>query len=130
MCVVCFHRLQMEDELRQRERERGKEREREAEREKEREREREREKELEREREREREREKEREREREMERQKERAAREKAVESHYLAELHGLRGPPDDRAKPADRITTNRPGMNIYLHVLNHKMGMNAWVNA
>ncbi|XP_051726961.1 genetic suppressor element 1 isoform X3 [Ctenopharyngodon idella] len=102
-------RLQMEDELRQRERERGKEREREAEREKEREREREREKELEREREREREREKEREREREMERQKERAAREKAVESHYLAELHGLRGPPDDRAKPADRITTNRP---------------------
>ncbi|XP_077104287.1 genetic suppressor element 1 isoform X3 [Siphateles boraxobius] len=110
-------RLQMEDELRQRERERererGKEREREAEREKEREREREREKELERERdrerEREREREKEREREREMERQKERAAREKVVESHYLAELHGLRGPPDDRAKPADRITTNRP---------------------
>uniref|UniRef100_A0A672PG57 Genetic suppressor element 1-like n=1 Tax=Sinocyclocheilus grahami TaxID=75366 RepID=A0A672PG57_SINGR len=104
-------RLQMEDELRlrEREREREKEREREAEREKEREREREREreKELEREREREREREKEREREREMERQKERSAREK--ESHYLAELHGLRVPPDDRAKPADRITTNRP---------------------
>uniref|UniRef100_A0A8C2HWP1 Gse1 coiled-coil protein n=1 Tax=Cyprinus carpio TaxID=7962 RepID=A0A8C2HWP1_CYPCA len=59
--------------------------------------------------EREREREKEREREREIERQKERSAREKAVESHYLAELHGLRGPPDDRAKPADRITMNRP---------------------
>uniref|UniRef100_A0A673HAT6 Genetic suppressor element 1-like n=1 Tax=Sinocyclocheilus rhinocerous TaxID=307959 RepID=A0A673HAT6_9TELE len=104
-------RLQMEDELRlrEREREREKEQEREAEREKEREREREREreKELEREREREREREKERDREREMERQKERSAREK--ESHYLAELHGLRVPPDDRAKPADRITTNRP---------------------
>ncbi|XP_059362202.1 genetic suppressor element 1-like isoform X1 [Carassius carassius] len=102
-------RLQMEDELRQREREREreKEREREADQEIEREREREREKELEREREREREREKERDREREMERQKERSAREK--ESHYLAELHGLRVPPDDRAKPADKITTNRP---------------------
>ncbi|KAL4630252.1 genetic suppressor element 1-like isoform X4 [Arapaima gigas] len=111
-------RLQMEEELRQREREREKEREREAEREKERERERERE--LEREREREREREKEREREREAERQKERErererAREKelqaskALENQYLAELHALRTPAEDRAKAAGRLTPNRP---------------------
>uniref|UniRef100_A0AAY4BCZ4 Genetic suppressor element-like domain-containing protein n=1 Tax=Denticeps clupeoides TaxID=299321 RepID=A0AAY4BCZ4_9TELE len=86
-------------------------REREREREKEREREREAEREKE---EREREREREREKEREREREKERAAREKelqmskGIESHYLAELHALRGQVEDRAKPGERLTPNR----------------------
>ena len=51
----------------------------------------------------------------ELERQKERALREKelqaskAMESHYLAELHALRGQ-EDRTKP-ERLTPNRAGM-------------------
>ncbi|AWP01670.1 putative genetic suppressor element 1-like [Scophthalmus maximus] len=59
-----------------------------------------------------REREREREREKELERQKERALREKelqaskAMESHYLAELHAIRGQ-EDRTKP-ERLTPNR----------------------
>lgn len=99
--MVLFHRLQMDEELRQRERERErereKEREREADREREKEREREREKELERERE----------KERELERQRERAREKelsmvKAMESPFLpvAELHALRGhPAEERSK-------------------------------
>ncbi|XP_063335933.1 genetic suppressor element 1-like isoform X1 [Pelmatolapia mariae] len=96
-------RLQMENELRQREREQEREREKE----------REREAGLEREREREREREEERERERELERQKERQRERqqqmvRAAEGHYLAELHARRAPPEDRARPGERLTPNR----------------------
>uniref|UniRef100_H3DR57 Gse1 coiled-coil protein b n=1 Tax=Tetraodon nigroviridis TaxID=99883 RepID=H3DR57_TETNG len=49
----------------------------------------------------------------ELERQKERTLREKelqaskAMESHYLAELHALRGGQEDRSKP-ERLTPNR----------------------
>uniref|UniRef100_A0A3B4F0S7 Genetic suppressor element 1-like n=1 Tax=Pundamilia nyererei TaxID=303518 RepID=A0A3B4F0S7_9CICH len=98
-------RLQMENELRQREREQEREREKE----------REREAGLEREREREREREEERERERELERQKERQRERqqqmvRAAEGHYLAELHARRAPPEDRARPGERLTPNRLG--------------------
>ncbi|KAM9373981.1 LOW QUALITY PROTEIN: genetic suppressor element 1-like [Phaethornis superciliosus] len=108
---LAAERLQMDEELRQREREREKEREREAdrEREKEREREREREKELERERE----------KERELERQRERAREKelsmvKAMEGPFLpvAELHGLRGHPvEERGKPAlpEPLAPGRP---------------------
>ncbi|KAG5270112.1 hypothetical protein AALO_G00188860 [Alosa alosa] len=32
----------------------------------------------------------------------------KAMESHYLAEMHGLRGQPEDRAKSGERLTPNR----------------------
>uniref|UniRef100_A0A3B4F3B5 Genetic suppressor element 1-like n=1 Tax=Pundamilia nyererei TaxID=303518 RepID=A0A3B4F3B5_9CICH len=100
-------RLQMENELRQREREQEREREKE----------REREAGLEREREREREREEERERERELERQKERQRERqqqmvRAAEGHYLAELHARRAPPEDRARPGERLTPNRLGFS------------------
>ncbi|XP_029379382.1 genetic suppressor element 1-like isoform X2 [Echeneis naucrates] len=96
-------RLQMENELRQREREQEREREKE----------REREAELEREREREREEERERERERELDRQKEKQRERqqqmvRAVESHYLAGLQARRVPPEDRARPGERLTPNR----------------------
>ncbi|XP_056273582.1 genetic suppressor element 1-like isoform X2 [Pseudoliparis swirei] len=94
-------RLQMENELRQREREQEREREKE----------REREAGLEREREREREREEEREREldRQKERQRERQQQMvRAAESHYLAELQARRAPPEDRARPGERLTPNR----------------------
>uniref|UniRef100_A0A673AA21 Gse1 coiled-coil protein n=1 Tax=Sphaeramia orbicularis TaxID=375764 RepID=A0A673AA21_9TELE len=94
-------RLQMENELRQREREQ------------EREREKEREREAGLEREREEERERERERERELDRQKERQRERqqqmvRAAESHYLAELQARRAPPEDRARPGERLTPNR----------------------
>lgn len=84
-------RLQMETELRQREheREREKEREREA-------------KGLEREREDELDRQKDRQRDRQQQ-----MAR--AVESHYLAELQARRAPPEERARPGERLTPNRP---------------------
>lgn len=110
------HRLQMENELRQREREQEREREKE----------REREAGLEREREREREREEERERERELERQKERQRERqqqmvRAAEGHYLAELHARRAPPEDRARPGERLTPNRLGTytqtRVYMYV-------------
>uniref|UniRef100_A0AAY4B4J9 Genetic suppressor element-like domain-containing protein n=1 Tax=Denticeps clupeoides TaxID=299321 RepID=A0AAY4B4J9_9TELE len=105
-------RLQMEDELRQRERER--ERERERDRERVREKERERERELEREREKERERE----REREVDRQKERCREKeiqavKALERHYLNEMHSLRPPPEDRAKLAERLDKPKESHNL-----------------
>lgn len=89
------HRLQMETELRQREheREREKEREREA-------------KGLEREREDELDRQKDRQRDRQQQ-----MAR--AVESHYLAELQARRAPPEERARPGERLTPNRPGTYI-----------------
>ncbi|KAM4553283.1 genetic suppressor element 1-like isoform 1-T1 [Fundulus diaphanus] len=91
-------RLQMENELRQREREQ----------------EREREKEREREAGLEREREREEERERELDRQKERQRDRqqqmvRAAESHYLAELQARRAaPPEDRARPGERLTPTR----------------------
>uniref|UniRef100_A0A3Q1FU35 Gse1 coiled-coil protein n=1 Tax=Acanthochromis polyacanthus TaxID=80966 RepID=A0A3Q1FU35_9TELE len=92
-------RLQMENELRQREREQEREREKE----------REREAGLEREREREEERERERELDRQKERQRERQQQMvRAVESHYLAELQARRAPPEDRARPGERLTPNR----------------------
>ncbi|XP_056455526.1 genetic suppressor element 1-like [Gadus chalcogrammus] len=97
-------RLQMENELRQRDREQ--EREREKERERERERERDREGEKERERERDLERQKERQRERQRERQQQMA---RAVESHYLAELQARRPPPEGRVTPGERLTPSRP---------------------
>ncbi|XP_029009690.1 genetic suppressor element 1-like isoform X2 [Betta splendens] len=90
-------RLQMENELRQREREQ------------EREREKEREREARLEREREREEERERELDRQKERQRERQQQMvRAVESHYLAELQARRAPPEDRARPGERLTPNR----------------------
>ncbi|XP_071357772.1 genetic suppressor element 1-like isoform X2 [Trachinotus anak] len=100
-------RLQMENELRQREREQEREREKEREREAEleREREREREREEERERERERERELDRQKEKQRERQQQMV---RAAESHYLAELQARRAPPEDRARPGERLTPNR----------------------
>ncbi|XP_034540837.1 genetic suppressor element 1-like [Notolabrus celidotus] len=96
-------RLQMENELRQRERQQEREREKE----------REREAGLEREREREREEERGRERERELDRQKVRQRERqqqmvRAAESHYLAELQARRAPPEDRARPGERLTPNR----------------------
>ncbi|XP_029289196.1 genetic suppressor element 1-like [Cottoperca gobio] len=92
-------RLQMENELRQREREQEREREKE----------REREAGLEREREREREEERERELDRQKERQRERQQQMvRAAESHYLAELQARRAPPEDRARPGERLTPNR----------------------
>ncbi|XP_078804995.1 genetic suppressor element 1 isoform X1 [Oryzias latipes] len=92
-------RLQMENELRQREREQ--EREREKEREREAGLEREREEELEREREREVDRQKERQRDRHQQMVR-------AAESHYLAELQARRPPPEDRSRPSERLTPNR----------------------
>ncbi|XP_014873239.1 genetic suppressor element 1-like isoform X3 [Poecilia latipinna] len=91
-------RLQMENELRQREREQ----------------EREREKEREREAGLEREREREEERERELDRQKERQRDRqhqmvRTAESQYLAELQARRAaPPEDRARPGERLTPTR----------------------
>uniref|UniRef100_A0A8C4YZC3 Genetic suppressor element-like domain-containing protein n=1 Tax=Gadus morhua TaxID=8049 RepID=A0A8C4YZC3_GADMO len=102
-------RLQMENELRQRDREQ--EREREKERERERERERDREGEKERERERDLERQKERQRERQRERQQQMA---RAVESHYLAELQARRPPPEGRVTPGERLTPSRPGTHMH----------------
>ncbi|XP_070687469.1 genetic suppressor element 1-like [Pempheris klunzingeri] len=101
--TVLAERLQMENELRQRERQQEREREKE----------REREAGLEREREREREEERGRERERELDRQKERQRERhqqmvRAAESHYLAELQARRAPPEDRARPGERLTPNR----------------------
>ncbi|KAM3609683.1 uncharacterized protein V6R79_018466 [Siganus canaliculatus] len=93
-------RLQMENELRQRERQQEREREKE----------REREAELEREREEERGREREREQDRQKERQRERQQQMvRAAESHYLAELQARRAPPEDRTRPGERLTPNRP---------------------
>ncbi|XP_068459491.1 genetic suppressor element 1-like isoform X1 [Clinocottus analis] len=95
--AVLAERLQMENELRQREQER------------EREKEREREAGLERERERELEEERERELDRQKERQRERQQQMvRAAESHYLAELQARRAPPEDRARPGERLTPNR----------------------
>ncbi|XP_044049648.1 genetic suppressor element 1-like isoform X2 [Siniperca chuatsi] len=100
-------RLQMENELRQRERQQEREREKEREREAglERERERDREREREEERGRERERELDRQKERQRERQQQMV---RAAESHYLAELQARRAPPEDRARPGERLTPNR----------------------
>ncbi|KAM9754469.1 genetic suppressor element 1-like isoform 2-T2 [Menidia menidia] len=89
-------RLQMENELRQREREQEREREKE----------REREAGLEREREEERERELDRQKERQRDRQQQMV---RAAENHYLAELQARRAPPEDRARPRERLTPNRP---------------------
>ncbi|XP_008310186.1 genetic suppressor element 1-like isoform X1 [Cynoglossus semilaevis] len=94
-------RLQMQNELCQREREQERERELK----------RKREAGLEQERERawEREREQDRELDRQKERQRERQQQMvRAVESHYLAELQTRRAPPEDRTKPGDRLTANR----------------------
>ncbi|XP_038155908.1 genetic suppressor element 1-like isoform X1 [Cyprinodon tularosa] len=89
-------RLQMENELRQREREHEREREKE----------REREAGLEREREEERERELDRQKERQRDRQQQMV---RAAESHYLAELQARRAaPPEDRARPGEKLTPNR----------------------
>ncbi|XP_056137820.1 genetic suppressor element 1-like isoform X2 [Lampris incognitus] len=99
--TVLAERLQMENELRQREREQEREREKEREREVGLERERAREEERERERERELDRQKERQRERQQQ-----MAR--AAESQYLAELQARRAPPEDRARPGERLTPNR----------------------
>ncbi|KAJ8003066.1 hypothetical protein DPEC_G00165490 [Dallia pectoralis] len=122
-------RLQMEEELRQRESEREREREKqrkhEVEREREREREMDRQKEKQREREMDRQKEKQREREmdrqkekqreREMDRQKEKQRERererqmvKAVESQYLTGLKALTSLPEDRVSPAGRLTPNR----------------------
>ncbi|XP_074533862.1 genetic suppressor element 1-like isoform X2 [Halichoeres trimaculatus] len=105
--AVLAERLQMENELRQRERQQEREREKEREREAgmEREREREREREEERGRERERERELDRQKVRQRERQQQMV---RAAESHYLAELQARRAPPEDRARPGERLTPNR----------------------
>uniref|UniRef100_A0A3Q3WPR9 Genetic suppressor element-like domain-containing protein n=1 Tax=Mola mola TaxID=94237 RepID=A0A3Q3WPR9_MOLML len=93
-------RLQMENDLRQRERQQEREREKD----------REREAGLEREREREREEERGRELDRQKERQRERKQQMvRAAESHYLAELQARRVPPEDRTRPGDRLTPNRP---------------------
>lgn len=113
------HRLQMENDLRQREKQQEREREKE----------REREAGLEREREREREREEERGRERELDRQKERQRERqqqmvRAAESHYLAELQARRAPPEDRARPGERLTLNRLGTthaNSETHTHTHR---------
>ncbi|XP_055078425.1 genetic suppressor element 1-like isoform X1 [Periophthalmus magnuspinnatus] len=101
-------RLQMESELRQREHEREREKERErvakgAERERERERAA---KGVEREREREREDEADRQKERHRDRQQQMV---RGAESHYLAELQARRAPPEDRPRPGERLTPNRP---------------------
>ncbi|XP_047207889.1 genetic suppressor element 1-like isoform X3 [Girardinichthys multiradiatus] len=89
-------RLQMENELRQREREQEREREKE----------REREASLEREREEERERELDRQKERQRDRQQQMV---RAAESHYLADLQARRAaPPEDRARPGERLTPTR----------------------
>lgn len=34
----------------------------------------------------------------------------KAMEGHYLAELHALRGQAEERAKATERLTPNRAG--------------------
>lgn len=103
-CLSTFSpRLQMQNELCQREREQERERELK----------RKREAGLEQERERawEREREQDRELDRQKERQRERQQQMvRAVESHYLAELQTRRAPPEDRTKPGDRLTANRLG--------------------
>ncbi|XP_040024643.1 genetic suppressor element 1-like isoform X1 [Gasterosteus aculeatus] len=96
-------RLQMENDLRQREREQEREREKEREREAGLEREREREREEERERELDRQKDRQKERQRERQQQMVRAA-----ENHYLAELQARRAPPEDRARPGERLTPNR----------------------
>uniref|UniRef100_A0A3B3Z095 Genetic suppressor element-like domain-containing protein n=1 Tax=Poecilia mexicana TaxID=48701 RepID=A0A3B3Z095_9TELE len=99
-------RLQMENELRQREREQ----------------EREREKEREREAGLEREREREEERERELDRQKERQRDRqhqmvRTAESQYLAEMQARRAaPPEDRARPGERLTPTRLGTHTHQH--------------
>ncbi|KAM4573187.1 genetic suppressor element 1-like isoform 1-T1 [Odontesthes bonariensis] len=93
--TVLSERLQMENELRQREREQEREREKEKEREAG----------LEREREEERERELDRQKERQRDRQQQMV---RAAESHYLAELQARRAPPEDRARPGERLTPNR----------------------
>ncbi|KAF7662922.1 hypothetical protein LDENG_00223140 [Lucifuga dentata] len=98
-------RLQMENELRQREREQEREREKEREREAGLDRERERAREREEERERDRERELDRQKERQRERQQQMV---RAAESHYLTELQARRAPPEDRARPGERLTPNR----------------------
>ncbi|XP_041853483.1 genetic suppressor element 1-like isoform X2 [Melanotaenia boesemani] len=89
-------RLQMENELRQREREQEREREKE----------REREAGMEREREEERERELDRQKERQRDRQQQMV---RAAESHYLAELQARRALPEERVRPGERLTPNRP---------------------
>lgn len=110
-------RLQMENDLRQRERQQEKEREREREAGLEREREREEERGRERERERECERERERELDRQKERQRERQQQMvRAAESHYLAELQARRAPPEDRVRPGERLTPNRLGTHKHTH--------------
>uniref|UniRef100_A0A3B4A4S2 Genetic suppressor element-like domain-containing protein n=1 Tax=Periophthalmus magnuspinnatus TaxID=409849 RepID=A0A3B4A4S2_9GOBI len=114
-CVNLPHRLQMESELRQREHEREREKERErvakgAERERERERAA---KGVEREREREREDEADRQKERHRDRQQQMV---RGAESHYLAELQARRAPPEDRPRPGERLTPNRPGTSAQAH--------------
>ena len=105
VCVLVNlpHRLQMENELRQREREQEREREKE----------RGREAGLEREREEERERELDRQKERQRDRQQQMV---RAAESHYLAELQARRAPPEDRARPGERLTPNRLGSYTPTH--------------
>ncbi|CAH2324111.1 Hypothetical predicted protein [Pelobates cultripes] len=110
---ITAERLQMDEELRQREREREREREKEREADREREKEREREREKEREK---KEMEREKERERELERQRERAREKeasllKSMESQYLSEPEPPlnRSHQDDRGKVIEQPSSNRP---------------------
>lgn len=96
--VILPHRLQMENDLRQRERQQEREREKE----------REREAGLGRERgEEERGRELDRQKEKQRERQQQMV---RAAEGYYLAELQAQRATPEDRSRPGERLTPTRHG--------------------
>lgn len=101
--VILPHRLQMENDLRQRERQQEREREKE----------REREARLGREREEERGRELDRQKEKQRERQQQMV---RATEGYYLAELPAQRATPEDRSRAGGRLTPTRHGTWIQAH--------------